>query len=544
MAAAVAATAFTGLSITASAEDTECGVLINYNSNVTELTAASPSIADSGISFNTDTKTITFTKDTKLSGLPGDYYGSAFVCTDASGGIKKTGLTINIPSGVTVTCDNSTVSVNGYAYGIYLSNIGSVKVTGGGTLELNCRTNTGDCHGITDYGLPYFTLTADSATVKASGKYGFYNDGSDYNGYLSVTNGGVVELSGTEAAIKGSSAISYDSGATLEAGESAAAATRVEALDESSKFVRITAAGDVKTPTDVYVAGTPIYEETPTWTDGNVTAAYDKATNTLTLSGTGTISGPSNSETTVYGAAIYAKKALNIEVAEGADITLNAGQGDGDWCFGIYIYTSDARLTIGGSGNLTVTNNYNSVNSCAISPYGNSYPTDYALTLKDSVNVTANGRCQYGITVGTGGNGLGKVCVKDTASLTVQGNTQALYNASLANEDIYGGKSFAGSIGEKQISIAPLPAASYTQDTTSAFVGSDDTTGFITTVTASENLTLNSIKWNITSGSETRTRAPETTIPTITLDNGASTVFKVIVSGLKDENATAVAVVE
>ena len=133
--------------------------------------------------------------------------------------------------------------------------------------------------------------------------------------------------------------------------------------------------------------------------------------------------------------------------------------------------------------------------------------------------------------------------ITDNASLTVAPAEDAIFGI-LNTEDIYGGKSFAGSIADTQISIAPLSSASYTQYTTPAFVGSDNATGFITTVTANENLTVNSIKWNVTSGTETRPLAPQSAIPTITLNNGAKTIFKVIVSGLKDASATAVAVVE
>ena len=540
LAAAIAATDFAGLSITASAEDTKCGVLIHISGaeNDTELTAASSTIADAGISFDSDTKTITFAQDTALLGLPG-HYGSAFACTNGSGGSLQTGLTINIPSGVTVTCDNSTVGGLGYAYGIYLSSTGSVKVTGGGTLELICRTDTGDCHGITDYGEPYFTLTADGATVKASGSYGFYNNkDTDYNAYLHVTNGGVVELSGTVAAIKGSSAINYDTGATFKAGESADAATKVDALNETAKFVRITTAG---TPTGIRIGGEDIYHHNPIWTKGGVTAAYNESTNTLTLSGIGTISGPSTSEKTVYGAAIYAGKSLNIVVEKDAEITLEAGPGDGVWNYGLYKYNDDASITIGGEGKLTVINAHTNDKSAAISPY--SIVVDgqrYDLTIKDSVNVTA--QCgKYGIYVAT--DGLGEMRITDNASLTVAPAEDAIFGI-LNTEDIYGGKSFAGSIADTQISIAPLSSASYTQYTTPAFVGSDNATGFITTVTANENLTVNSIKWNVTSGTETRPLAPQSAIPTITLNNGARTIFKVIVSGLKDASATAAAVVE
>ena len=558
--AAVAATAFAGLSITASAEDTKCGVLIHISGaeNDTELTAASSTIADAGISFDSDTKTIFFEKDTELLGLP-NHYGAAFVCTNGSKDVLDTGLTINIPSGITVTCDNRTVSGLEYAYGIYLNRTGDVKVTGGGTLELQCRTDADpdkkqnqDGYCITSYQKGY-TLTVDGATFKASGIYGFYNDGNDNDGKIKVTNGGVAELSGTVAAIKGSSAINYGTGATFKAGESADAATKVDALNETAKFVRITTAG---TPTGIRIGGEDIYRHNPIWKKDGVTAAYNESTNTLTLSGTGTISGLSGEDTIGCGAAIYAGKSLNIVVEKDADITLKAGPGSGGWNFGLYIYAGDpgdASMTIGGEGKLTVINDYNDNDSVAISPYSTDGKYEkYDLTIKDSVSVTA--KCgKQGIRVARGG--AGKMRITDKASLTVEQAEQAIHG-HLNKEDIYGGKSFAGSMNNGEwdfdksftevasLSIAPATSASYTEDTTGAFVGSDNATGFITTVTAKGNLVIQSIKWNVTSGTETKPLTPQGEKPIITLADGANAVFKVIVSGLKDENAKAVAVVE
>ncbi|MDY3030576.1 MAG: hypothetical protein SOS24_02300, partial [Clostridia bacterium] len=209
----------------------------------------------------------------------------------------------------------------------------------------------------------------------------------------------------------------------------------------------------------------------------------------------------------------------------------------GGWNFGLYTYAEDASITIGGEGKLTVINEYTYDNSAAISPYSTDGNVGrYDLTIKDSVSVSA--QCgKYGIYIARGG--AGKMCITDNASLTVAQAAKAIHG-TLNKEDIYGGNIFAGSITDTQISIAPP----YTQETTDAFVGSDNATGFITTVTANGNLVIQSIKWKVTSGTETRTLTPQNEIPTITLAKNASTIFKVIVSGLTDENAKAVAVVE
>lgn len=82
-----------------------------------------------------------------------------------------------------------------------------------------------------------------------------------------------------------------------------------------------------------------------------------------------------------------------------------------------------------------------------------------------------------------------------------------------------------------------------TQETTQAFMGNDGKTGFITTITAKNSIAINKISWKVTSGETTKILEPANQ-PIISLENGASMIFKVIISGLSDEKATATAIVE
>ena len=86
---------------------------------------------------------------------------------------------------------------------------------------------------------------------------------------------------------------------------------------------------------------------------------------------------------------------------------------------------------------------------------------------------------------------------------------------------------------------------SYTQTTSPAITGSDeDKTGFVTTINAVNDISISNIRWNVTSGERTKLLTPTGSCPITTLNSGASVSFKVIVNGLKDDAATAVAVVE
>ena len=74
-------------------------------------------------------------------------------------------------------------------------------------------------------------------------------------------------------------------------------------------------------------------------------------------------------------------------------------------------------------------------------------------------------------------------------------------------------------------------------------MGNDGKTGFITTITAKNSIAINKISWKVTSGETTKILEPANQ-PIISLENGASMIFKVIISGLSDEKATATAIVE
>ncbi|MGN1136622.1 MAG: hypothetical protein ACI4SF_10430, partial [Oscillospiraceae bacterium] len=65
-------------------------------------------------------------------------------------------------------------------------------------------------------------------------------------------------------------------------------------------------------------------------------------------------------------------------------------------------------------------------------------------------------------------------------------------------------------------------------------------TGFVTTVTANEDATLTGISWSVTSGGETKPFTPDT-MPNIQLANGGSVQFGLIIKGIADNGAAAVA---
>lgn len=85
---------------------------------------------------------------------------------------------------------------------------------------------------------------------------------------------------------------------------------------------------------------------------------------------------------------------------------------------------------------------------------------------------------------------------------------------------------------------------SYSQTTSPAITGSEDNqTGFVTTIEATDDITISQIRWNVTSSGTTKLLTPGS-LPITTLESGATVSFKVIVENLKDNAATAVAVVE
>ncbi len=554
VAAGTAATAFSGLTLTAQAASDSVYFrpdgaenLVTLMSQHTEYDHDSDEKSD--VIFDPLTGTVTFSSSMKLQSTEvNDHYHSAIYST-ASSGAKL--LTVNIPEGVTVTMDNTADAID-WSAALYGGVTGEVVITGGGTLIVTGGGSPG--YGISPYEVP---ITIDGVTVKAEGtSYGVGSYGN--GGSLTVTNGGVLEAEGGTAAFE-AGMLNIDEDAEIAAGESADSTKTITADQVTDhKYVKITTTATedpdepgTQTPTGIRIGEDTIYEESPTWSNSSgVYAKYDKATDTLTLSGTGSINGPGYNDNTGYGAAIYANKPLNIVVSEDSDITLNAGPGAGGWSCGIYTYAENADITIGGEGKLTVNSTGTEAHSIAICAYGKSADNGYDITIKDSVDVTANGGA-YGLYAWQ--NKAGWIRITHSAGLKASGKTKAVHVIDFQEDHIYGGaRSFVGTVdggawdidkvmSANSVSIGP---AVFEQWTSPAITGSDNSTGFVTTVTGTAGTTIKSIRWHITSSNDGPKELAPDTQPQVTLDEDAQAVFAVIVQGLKDGGATAYAIAE
>ena len=522
------------------------------------------------IYYDEQTGTLTFSKDITLYGASSaseykTYYGTAVTWQYAVEDVDQN-MAIRLENGANVTLDATNRDAFTYLYGLY--GTGTLVITGDGTLTIKANAGTSDNYALCVYnGKEGKTLgniiIKDNVKLKLEDAddngigIGVYGPGA---GNITIKDNAVVEAYGGAKAINKAPIIPDTAEVTV--GDSAETA---QAWDKTSditqyKYVKINASGEETSeePTEpeepvelgIRIGENMLTDKEPTWTNGAVTAVYDIDSDTLTLSGTGSITGPGWEDRYGYGAAIYANKALNIVVAKDADITLNAGTGADGWVYGIYTYAYDADITIGGEGKLTVNSTSDAANSVAICPYGRTADGGYDLTLTGSVDVTANGGA-YGIYAWQ--NKAGWIQIKDSASLTAKGTEKAVLVADFFNSYIYDGKkSFIGTVDggawdatnvTKATSISIKPAL-FTQETSPAMTGTNGKTGFVTTINGTTaGTTIRSIKWSITSNSVTKELSPLEQ-PNITLDENAQAVFAVIVEGLNDADATATAVVQ
>lgn len=305
------------------------------NSKWTSYDADKDNIMD--VVFDDASDTITFNSDISLRSINAS--GTYYTCISSSVASGTKSMTINIPEGVTVTMDN-TEEANEWSTALNGSSTGDIMITGGGKLVIEGgggSTAGNEGFGITPYGR---SVTIDGVEVTADGVVygvGYYSGGS-----LTIQNGGSLEATGGTAAFESGSMVNAE-GAVVTGGADADSAS---AINEDQialyKYVKIVTEGpDVPvqpseepseeptlTPTGIRIGEDMIYEEEPTWENSSgVRAVYDKESDTLTLSGTGSITGPGYDDNAGYGAAIYATGPLNIVVAKDADITLNAGKG-------------------------------------------------------------------------------------------------------------------------------------------------------------------------------------------------------------------------
>lgn len=554
------------LSVSAAADqvtfwDVNAESATTLNSTWTSYDANGDNVMD--VVFDDESDTVTFNEDITLrsNGLSGTYY----TCISSGSASDTKSMTINIPKGVTVTMDN-TNEASGWSTALNGTSTGDLTITGGGKLVV--KGGGGTASGQEGFGItPYEeSITIDGVEVTAEGKMygvGYYKEGS-----LTIQNGGSLEATGGTAAFESGSTVNAE-GAVVTGGDNAGSASEITADQIASyKYVKIaTESSDVSvqpseepseepvlTSTGIRIGEDMIYEEDPTWENNSgVRAEYDKESDTLTLSGTGSITGPGYIDTKGCGAAIYADKPLNIIVDKDADITLNTGTGNGDgWVCGIYTQADNADITIGGEGKLTVNSMSENDYAIAICPYGGKFDNGYDLTLKGSVDVTANGSA-YGVYAWQGQAGW--IRIIESASFKASGGTKAVYVTHFQDSYIYGGnRDFIGSVdnGEwdadkvadaKTISVRP---ALFSQQTSGAITGNDQKTGFVTVIKGTAGTTIKSIKWRITSPAndgKIQELSPNQQ-PQITLGDNAQAVFAVIVENLKDEDATAYAIAE
>ncbi len=502
--------------------------------------------------YDPSTGTLTFTEDTTLKGLTSEpsAYGSAIYT------YGNLDLTMDL-NGFTVTVDAE--QINAYNYGIYRVG-GTFTIKGPGELIVNASGGTTESAALNGY---------TGAVVKITNGANVSLTDNDSNGYGLMASGNVDVENGTLEMTGGKAAINLVSGSTnkgsittegktVTAGENAQS---VSAWDNTTaitnyKYVKIVShtPEDPEQPEEtelgVTVGGQSLTNINSKYEKDGVTAEYDAKTATLTLSGTGTIAGAENDTTNAYGAAIWAKQAITVELSDGADVTLQGAE-RGGYSYGISTYMAqNGTLTITGNGKLTVKTDAGAqYESAALYTTGDIYVTGNA-------DVTAEGTAAYHFAVNRTGAG-GSIDVSDNAKFSmINTGKQDLFNGTFSYpSENYVVKALAddGSVAVydadpekyKAVSVKPASASSSTKNI-GAFKGkkadgtedeTDIATGFTTTITSDSSEALEALYWTVKSGNDTKHLFPDSQT-TITL-SGGSALITVIVQGLYDEKATA-----
>ena len=496
--------------------------------------------------YDPSTGTLTFTENTDLIGC--DYQsGSAIAATPG------TDLVIEL-AGHDVTVDATKVSGE-WIGGIYRSG-GNLTIKGPGSLTVTASGGTVYNAALIGYVGSAISITGEAKVVLSD---------TDDNGYGLRVWGNVNVEKGILEMTGGTNAVYFEKGGAIEtkdkqvfAGENAESASAWNGSTSITEYTYVKIVSGMseepeqpqETELGVMVGGQSLTNLNNKYEKDGVMAEYDAETATLTLSGKGTINGPQNDTTNAYGAAIWAKQAITVELSNKADVTLQ-GAARGGYSYGISTYTAqNGTLTITGNGKLTVKTDAGAHNeSAALYTTGDIYVTGNA-------DVTAEGTAENHFAVNRTGAG-GSIAVSDNAKFRmINTGEKNLFNGTFSYpSENYVVKALAddGSVAVydadpekyKAVNVKPVSASSSTENI-GAFTGinadgtadeTDIATGFTTTITSDSSEVLETLYWTVTSGQATKHLFPDSQT-TITL-NGGSAVITVIVQGLHDETATA-----
>lgn len=546
----IAVTAFAGFAVSAEAEGYYDWV--GYSTNDTEAEwnygADNDGTTTTTGTYDPSTGTLAFTENTNLIGCTYQY-GSAIAAT------LGTDLVIDL-AGYDVTVDATQVTSD-WIGGIYRSG-GNLTIKGPGSLTVTASGGKTENAALMGYNGAAISITGGANVVLID---------TDINGYGLWASGNVDVEEGTLEMTGGAAAINFENNGAIETeGKQVTAGENVQSASAWDNTTAITSYKYVKivshTPEEpeqpeetelgVTVGGQSLTNINSKYEKDGVTAEYDAETATLTLSGSGTIAGAENDTTDAYGAAIWAKQAITVELSNKADVTLQ-GAARGGYSYGISTYTAqNGTLTITGNGKLTVKTDAGAHNeSAALYTTGDIYVTGNA-------DVTAEGTAENHFAVNRTGAG-GSIAVSDNAKFRmINTGEKNLFNGTFSYpSENYVVKALAddGSVAVydadpekyKAVNVKPVSASSSTENI-GAFTGinadgtadeTDIATGFTTTITSDSSEALEALYWTVTSGEATKHLFPDSQ-PTITL-SGGSAVITVIVQGLHDETATAYA---
>lgn len=405
-------------------------------------------------------------------------YGAALHTKGYSGD-----LVIYVPSGVDVTLQGADWA--GYTYGFCLDGGENLTVIGNGTLRIKAGdivSTNGYSSGI--YGNGKLNIEVNGAKLYVEG--GSAKDGAAGASHAISNVKSVNCINGGEF-IASVDSLSDNSGDSAMLGQTKLTAKTITAKTDLSgdeigyseadkntyKMIHMTGAGidepvDVKTGVYIgeylefgkeskfyYNAETKQLQSKGVLGQNGVIAYYDAETNTINFAGVGTIE--NQNYLSNYGAGIYSDRALNINVAKGAEITIDsrniapADDREIRWSYGIYVSSGD--LNISGEGTLNVYPRETTVleicDSSAVCTYNGGVTIDGA-----AVNAVGGTR---GMAINFYPQKGGKLTVLNNAKLNLKtldpGQRSAINNDSANDFIVYDGAKVYGALDENGVAL-------------------------------------------------------------------------------------------
>ncbi len=346
-------------------------------------------------------------------------------------------LTINLANDADITIEGRSHEIYSEAYTVYAPNA-DIKITGKGRLTVKAPESlssepTRKSNAIQTSG----SVVISEAKVYAVGleEAGGFGSRGIEAAAVSVENNGKLLAQGATRAIQMAtdSILSYYEDAAITASNNYDGANPVEFVNEYSsniknyKYIRVMPA---ESPSGVYVASEQI--TSMGMVRGGVSAAYDADTQTLVLSGTGTIASTQININGVntQGAGIFTENegTLTINLADDADITVE-GRSHEIYSEAYTVYAPNADIKITGKGRLTVRAPESL--SSEQTRQSNAIQTSGSVVISEA-EVYAVGLEEAG---GYGSRGIdaAAVSVENTGALLAQGATRAI---QMANDSI------------------------------------------------------------------------------------------------------------